>query len=154
MAKRRVLFVCRDNAAGSQMAEALLRAADDTHYEAVSAGIWASALDPLAVYAMAERGIDISGQRSKALRDVIGAGEFDYTITLGEGAAQRPPELPGMGRRLHWSLPEPRIVDRSLADQLHTLRTVRDTCDASIRLWLDKTDKEKEEDTDPVLLAS
>jgi arsenate reductase len=148
MAQRRVLFVCRDNTASSQMAEALLRKLGGGQLEAFSAGIWAGPVAPLAAHVMAERGISLEGHTSKRVYDLAGTQVFDYTITLCEAAERRCPDFPGMGARLYWSLPDPSPVGRSVKEQLDTLRTIRDTCEASLRLWLDKPDQEKAEDTD------
>jgi arsenate reductase (thioredoxin) len=154
MAERRVLFVCRDNATSSQMAEALLREAGGNEYEAFSAGIWAGQVAPVATHVMAERGIDMGHHHAKQLGALAGTMQFDYTITLSEEAERRCPDFPGMGVRLFWSLPDPSGVGRPLAEQLEALRSVRDTCDASIRVWLDKSSDEKAEDTDSVRRAS
>ena len=72
MNRRRVLFLCTHNSARSQMAEALLRHLAGDRFEAYSAGIEATHVRPLAVRAMAERGIDISGQQSKTLDRYLG----------------------------------------------------------------------------------
>src|SRR5215470_13617930 len=65
MNKQRVLFLCTHNSARSQMAEGLLRAMAGDQFEAQSAGTEATRVHPLAIRAMAEHGIDISGQTSK-----------------------------------------------------------------------------------------
>ena len=63
----KVLFLCTGNSARSQMAEGYLRHAASDRYAAMSAGIDPKGLNPLAVEAMREIGIDISGQESKAV---------------------------------------------------------------------------------------
>ena len=65
MNKQRVLFLCTHNSARSQMAEGFLRAMAGDRFEVQSAGTEKTAVHPLAIRAMAERGIDISGQTSK-----------------------------------------------------------------------------------------
>ncbi len=66
--KKKVLFLCTHNSARSQMAEGLLRAMHREDYEAYSAGVVATLVDPRAVLVMKEIGIDISRQRSKTYR--------------------------------------------------------------------------------------
>ncbi|MDQ1262054.1 MAG: hypothetical protein QG575_1235, partial [Euryarchaeota archaeon] len=88
--KKKVLFLCTHNSARSQMAEGLLRAMYPDRYEAYSAGIEATFVDPRAVRAMAESGIDISAQRSKTAQefpDTI----FDLAVTVCDRAKQACP---------------------------------------------------------------
>ena len=65
--RQRVLFLCTHNSARSQMAEGWLRHLFPDRYEAHSAGTEATRVRPLAIQAMAEAGVDISGQSSKTL---------------------------------------------------------------------------------------
>ena len=79
--KLKVLFLCTGNSCRSQMAEAWTRVLKGDRIEAYSAGVDPHAVDPRAVQAMAEVGIDISGQTSKDV-DTLEHIEFDYVITL------------------------------------------------------------------------
>jgi arsenate reductase len=108
----RVLFLCTHNSARSQMAEGILRALAFDLVEAASAGTQPSGVHPLAIQAMAERGIDISGQRSKHLDDLLHE-RFTYVITVCDRANETCPLFPGEPRRLHWSLPDPAAVEGS-----------------------------------------
>lgn len=65
LGKKKVLFLCTHNSARSQMAEGLLRAMHGDRYEAYSAGVAATTVDPRAVLVIKEMGIDIYGQRPK-----------------------------------------------------------------------------------------
>ncbi len=65
--KQRVLFICTHNSARSQMAQGLLRHLGGERFEVFSAGTEATQVRPLAIGAMAELGMDISGQESKTL---------------------------------------------------------------------------------------
>ena len=88
--KKKVLFLCTHNSARSQMAEGLLRAMYADRYEAYSAGVDATSVDPRAVLVMTEIGIDISGQRSKSsqeFQDTI----FDLAVTVCDRAKQACP---------------------------------------------------------------
>jgi protein-tyrosine-phosphatase/DNA-binding transcriptional ArsR family regulator len=102
----RVLFLCTGNSARSQMAEALLERATGPAVEAVSAGSHPKALHADAVRAMAERGIDISGWRTKHL-DEFTAERFDYVVTLCDRVREVCPDFPGPAERVHWSIPDP-----------------------------------------------
>jgi len=79
--KTRVLFVCTNNSARSQMTEGLLRHLHGDRYEVFCAGTLPTEENPLAIRAMAERGVDISDQRSKSLNELRGV-EFDLVVTV------------------------------------------------------------------------
>jgi arsenate reductase len=81
LGKRKVLFLCIHNSARSQMAEGLLRAMYGDKYEAFSAGIKATSVDPRAEKVMSEIGIDISGQTSKGMDKYQGV-LFDLAVTV------------------------------------------------------------------------
>ena len=121
----RVLFLCTHNSARSQMAEGLLRHLSGGRVEAHSAGTAATAVRPLAIRAMAEVGIDVSGQTSKTLHRYLGE-PFDAVITVCDDANESCPFFPGARERLHWSLPDPSKATGSEAEQLAVYRQVRD----------------------------
>ena len=125
MNRRRVLFLCTHNAARSQMAEALLRHLAGDRFEAYSAGTEATYVRPLAVRAMAELGIDISGQESKTLNRYLG-DPFDAVITVCDQANEACPVFFGARERLHWSFPDPSRATGSEDEQLAVYRSVRD----------------------------
>jgi arsenate reductase len=83
--KPRVLFLCTHNSARSQMAEGMLRNLAEGQFEVHSAGTEATLVRPLAIRAMEELGIDISGQESKTL-EVYLDQPFDYVITVCDEA--------------------------------------------------------------------
>ena len=129
---RRVLFLCTHNSARSQMAEGLLRAWGDNRYEAASAGIEATEVRPLAIVAMREVGIDISGQTSKRL-DVYEGQPFDLAITVCDEAREACPFFPGAERNLHWSFDDPSAATGTEEQRLAVFRRVRDEIGARIR---------------------
>jgi arsenate reductase (thioredoxin) len=124
-ARRRVLFLCTHNSARSQMAEGLLRHLAGDRFEAYSAGTEATRVRPLAVRAMDELGIDISGQESKTLDRYLGE-PFDPVITVCDQAAEACPVFPGAKERLHWSFPDPSTATGTEDEQLAVYRSVRD----------------------------
>lgn len=124
----RVLFLCIHNSARSQMAEGLLRSlASQTgdRFEASSAGTEATRVRPEARHAMAELGIDISGQESKTLERYLGE-PFDYVVTVCDAANDSCPAFPGSAKRLHWSLPDPSAAKGGDEERLAVFRSVRD----------------------------
>ena len=130
-AKERVLFLCTHNSARSQMAEGLLRHLGGDRYEAFSAGTEATRVRPLAIRAMAELGVDISGQGSKTLTRYVGE-PFAAVITVCDDANESCPVFPGAARRLHWSFPDPSKATGTEDEQLAAYRRVRDEIRARI----------------------
>jgi arsenate reductase len=125
MVKQRVLFLCTHNSARSQMAEGLLRHVAGDRYEVRSGGTEATEVRPLAIRAMAEIGVDISGQQSKSLERYV-AEPWDYVITVCDDANEACPVFPGVVSRLHWSVPDPSNATGTEAEQLAVFEQVRD----------------------------
>jgi arsenate reductase (thioredoxin) len=123
--KQRVLFLCTHNSARSQMAEGLLRALAGNRFEAMSAGTEATHVRPLAIRAMRELGVDISGQESKTLDRYL-REPFDYVITVCDDANEACPFFPGAANRLHWSFEDPLRAEGSEEERLAVFRSVRD----------------------------
>lgn len=122
---KRILFLCVANSARSQMAEGLARKLIGSSVEVVSAGSQPSRVNPYAIEAMAEIGIDISGHRSKSV-DELDAGAVDLVITLC--AEEVCPVFLGSVRRLHWPIADPASNDPALTpeDVRTRFRTARD----------------------------
>ena len=123
--RARVLFVCTHNSARSQMAEGLLRELAGERFEVMSAGTEATLVRPLAIRAMKEIGIDISGQESQTLEGYLGE-PFDYVITVCDDANEACPFFPGAKKRLHWSFDDPSRAEGSEDERLAIFRRVRD----------------------------
>ncbi|MCX7750517.1 MAG: arsenate reductase ArsC [Candidatus Bipolaricaulota bacterium] len=105
-AKTRVLFLCVHNSARSQMAEGILRHLAGDRYEVASAGSRPTAVHPLAVAVLAERGVDISGHRAKDVRELLGQ-KFDLVVTLCGDEAESCPFFPGAGVQEHVPFADP-----------------------------------------------
>ena len=135
--KRSVLFVCVRNSARSQMAEAYLNALCPEDFAAESAGLEPGDLNPLAVAAMAEIGIDISKNGTTAVFDLWKREKhYSYVITVCDAAsAERCPIFPGAARRLHWSFPDPAALEGAWDDRLAQTRQIRDQIRARIESW-------------------
>ena len=102
----RILFLCTGNSARSQIAEALVEHRTDGAIVARSAGRAPKPLHPNAVRVLAERGIDISGRRSKHL-DRFVSDRFDRVITLCDKVREVCPDFPGQPVAAHWSMADP-----------------------------------------------
>ncbi len=122
---KRVLFLCTHNSARSQMAEGLLRALGRGSFESFSAGTEQTRVRPEAITAMAELGIDISGQTSKTL-DIYLSEPFDEVITVCDSANESCPVFPGARSRRHWSIDDPSGVKGSDEERLAAFRRARD----------------------------
>jgi arsenate reductase len=120
----RVLILCTGNSARSQMAEGLLRSMGGEALDVFSAGTRPSIVRPEAVAVMAERGIDLSGHRSKHVDEFTGQ-TFDYVITVCDHAKDACPIFPGAPRRIHWGLPDPAAAEGPEAERLEAFRNVR-----------------------------
>lgn len=125
MSTQRVLFLCTHNSARSQMAEGLLRHLGGDRFEAFSAGTEATHVRPLAIRAMAEIGIDISGHQSKTLDQYLDQA-FDIVITVCDDANEACPVFPNAKARIHWSFPDPSKAAGTEDEQLAVYRGVRD----------------------------
>ena len=135
MSPPRVLFLCTHNSARSQMAEGFLRAMAGDRFEAGSAGTMKTSVNPLAVRAMAELGIDLGGHTSKVYADVE-VPAWDYLITVCDDANERCPWVPGSVQRLHWSFPDPSRATGTEEERLVVFRRVRDQIQARLTGWL------------------
>lgn len=102
----KVLFLCTGNSCRSQMAEGFARALKAGAVEAYSAGVEPHGMNPLAVRAMAEAGVDISGQRSKDVSEVKDV-PFDYVVTVCADADARCPTFPGAAKVVHAGFDDP-----------------------------------------------
>ncbi|MEU9179923.1 arsenate reductase ArsC [Streptomyces sp. NPDC048550] len=128
-ARPSVLFVCVHNAGRSQMAAAFLTHLGQDKVEVRSAGSApADAVNPAAVEAMAEVGIDVSAQTPKVLT-VEAVQASDVVITMGCGDSC--PVFPGK-RYLDWKLDDP------AGQGLEAVRPIRDQIEARVRRLLDE----------------
>ncbi len=126
--KTRLLFLCTGNSCRSQMAEAWTRRLKADRIEPYSAGVEPKGVDPRAVKAMAEAGIDISTQASKSV-DVFGDLEFDYVITLCDNAREACPFFPARTRVLHAGFADPPFLAAGASSEEEAMahyRRVRD----------------------------
>jgi arsenate reductase (thioredoxin) len=125
MQRARVLFLCVHNSARSQMAEGLLRSIAGDAIEVKSAGLEAGRLRPEAVAVMAELGLDISAQRSKAVDELSGE-RFDVVVTTCDEAKEACPLFPGAAELRHWSIDDPASAGGDEPARIRAFRSARD----------------------------
>lgn len=133
--KPRVLFLCTHNSARSQMAEGYLRSIAGDQYEVASAGTEPAHVNPLAIRAMQEVGIDISGHTSKGVKPFLG-DVWHYVITVCDQANEYCPIFPFPSQRLHWGFPDPSRATGTEEERVQAFRRVRDELCLKIRAWL------------------
>ena len=104
--KLNILFLCTGNSCRSQMAEGWARHLKGDVINAYSAGTQPHGLNPLAVKAMAEAGVDISAHQSKHVNDLANV-RFDYVVTVCGNAEQACPSIPGPAKRVHVGFDDP-----------------------------------------------
>lgn len=116
-----LLFMCVANSARSQMAEGLARAMFGDSVNVASAGSSPARVNPLAIQAMADVGIDISSAASKGFSDLPEdfINNLDYVITLC--ADEVCPTVPSeKAKKLRWPFPDPAGIEefRKVRDQI------------------------------------
>ena len=136
MNDRSVLFLCTSNSARSQMAEALLRKHGGDRFEALSAGLEPTTVDPLAVRVMNEIGLDISDQRSKSIKEYLGKAPIGHVIIVCEKAERNCPRLYPPLIPESWPFEDPAEAIGSEEERLAKFREVRDRIEARILAWL------------------
>jgi len=122
--KIRILFLCTGNSCRSQMAEGLTRALKGDRFEPFSAGVIAQGLDPRAVKAMAELGIDISSHTSKSLNEMTDRN-FDYVVTVCNKAKESCPVFPGRTKLMHQGFDDPPDLAAGAVDEEEAMRPYR-----------------------------
>ena len=135
--KTKVLFLCTGNSCRSQMAEGFLREYGGDAYDAHSAGTKPSMVNPLAVRAMSEVGIDISGHRSKNVAEYLGQ-HFPFVITVCDNAKEHCPIFPGPCVREHWPFDDPAEAQGSEEERMEFFCRVRDEIAARVREFVAK----------------
>ena len=128
MDKLKILFLCTGNSCRSQMAEGWARALKSDVLEPYSAGIETHGLNPNAVKVMEEAGVDISGQKSENISDMLDIG-FDVVVTVCGHAHENCPLFPGSARIVHAGFDDPPKLAQSAKTEKETLdcyRRVRD----------------------------
>ncbi len=138
--KKRVLFLCIHNSARSQMAEAFLKQIASDRFDVESAGLEPGKLNPLAVEAMRNAGIDISRNGTQSVFALFKSGKrFQYVISVcDEASAERCPIFPGVTTRMNWSFDDPSAFTGTQDERLHQTIRVRDQIRERVRKWVEE----------------
>ena len=121
-----VLILCTGNSCRSHMAEGILRAAAGDLIKVQSAGSKpAGYVHPLAIKALAEIGIDISGHHSKHMDEFL-TQDVETVITVCGNADQACPMFPGQLNRYHWGFEDPAHATGTEEEQMEVFRQIRD----------------------------
>ncbi|HEY0752960.1 MAG TPA: ArsR family transcriptional regulator [Ktedonobacteraceae bacterium] len=138
----RVLFLCTENSARSQMAEALLQHLSHGTIEACSAGSQpAGQVHPLAVQAMERRDLDMSLARPKHF-DKFRGQHFDTVVTVCDRVREVCPVFPDDPEHIHWSFPDPALVEGSEETRSHAFEQTSLQLATRIRLLITLLERE------------
>jgi arsenate reductase len=131
--KKKVVFLCTHNSARSQMAEGILRNLYGDRFEVFSAGTEPSMVNPYAIEAMQEIGIDMSAHSSKSM-DKFDGMRIDYIVTVCDHAKESCPTFPGAKHNIHKGFSDPSKFRGKDEEILLGFKQVRD----GIRSWIQK----------------
>ncbi len=140
MQKVRVLFLCIQNSGRSQMAEAFLNTLGGAKFEAESAGLEPTKINPIVVEVMKEVDIDISNKEANSVFEFFKQGRiYNYVISVcDESSSERCPLFPGKIKRLCWSFEEPAAFTGSEEEIKAKVRKLRDQIKAAIEQFIKK----------------
>src|SRR5699024_4575137 len=125
MPKKIIYFLCTGNSCRSQMAEGWAKRYLGDSWEVKSAGIEAHGLNPNAVKAMQEVGMDISDQKSEII-DTAVLNHADMVVTLCGDAEDRCPMTPPHVKREHWGFDDPAKAEGKDEEKWAVFQRVRD----------------------------
>lgn len=125
MSKKTIYFLCTGNSCRSQMAEGWAKKHLGEEWDVKSAGLEAHGLNPNAVKAMKETGIDISNQTSDVIDPEI-LNNADLIVTLCGHAADNCPVTPPHIKRVHWGFDDPAKAEGTEGEKYAFFQRVRD----------------------------
>ncbi|MFO7741446.1 MAG: arsenate reductase ArsC [Anaerolineae bacterium] len=146
MKKPKVLFLCIENRARSQMAEAFLRRYAGDQFETFSAGLEPSPIHPYVYEVMEEVGLDLEGHHPKGVDEFFNKMYFGILITVCQKAEERCPIFPGLGERQYWPIEDPVAVEGSEEEKLEAFRKARDEIEQRVLDWLESRGNKKRQD--------
>ena len=130
--KKTILFLCTHNSARSQMAEGLINSFFADRYKAFSAGTVKTDVNPFAIKALNDLGIDTNSHYSKTLNDFIDE-KFDYVVTVCDNAKENCPYFPNAKELIHISFEDPSGIEGSDENKLNAFVKTRNL----IKDWLE-----------------
>ncbi|MRX70740.1 arsenate reductase (thioredoxin) [Bacillus lacus] len=134
MTKKTIYFLCTGNSCRSQMAEGWAKLHLGENWNVKSAGLEAHGLNPLAVKAMKEAGVDISDQTSDVIDPEI-LHSADLIVTLCGHAADNCPVTPSHIHRVHWGFDDPAKAEGTEEEKWAFFQHVRDEISARIETF-------------------
>jgi arsenate reductase (thioredoxin) len=137
--KPNVLFLCTHNSSRSQMAEAFLKKYTGDRFDAYSAGLQPTEIDPMARTVMQEVGLDMEGQYAKGVQAYLGKLLVSYLVVVCDAANRQCPHVwPGLEiqQRLFWPFDDPVAAEGTEEERLQKFRQVRDQIEQRIKAWL------------------
>ncbi len=123
--KKKILVLCTGNSCRSQIADGYLKYFAGEKAEVYSAGVETHGVNPRAIAAMKEDGIDISKNTSNNVNE-YGAIDFDFIITVCDNAKERCPYFPSNAKQFHYNFPDPAKAKGSEEEVLQQFRAVRE----------------------------
>lgn len=123
--RMKILFICTHNSARSQMAEGIVNSMFGDSFEAFSAGTNPSSVNPYAISAMKDIGIDIGNNTSKSVDQFVDYN-LDYTITVCDSAKESCPVFRGAKKVLHKDFNDPSSKTGNSEEILEEFKSVRD----------------------------
>src|SRR5690606_24125188 len=140
-----VLFLCSENSARSQMAEALLKHHAGDKYAVHSAGLRPSTVNPMTVRVLKEMNLDTSACAAKDFGSFLGKAPIHYGIVVCDQAHQDCEQIfPFALQRLFWPFEDPAAFAGSQQKRLAKFREVRDDIDKRIQQWLAEVEHDKQ----------
>ena len=137
LSKPVIYFLCTGNSCRSQMAEGFARKYLGDRFDIHSAGIEAHGVNPWAIKAMSEAGIDISAQQSSTIdQDLL--RQAKYVITLCGDANDKCPATPPHVKRDHWGVEDPANVEGTEDEKWAAFQRVRDQIEENIKAFAKK----------------
>ena len=135
---QKVLFICIHNSARSQMAETYLNDWGGNRFQAESAGLQPTEINPLTVEVMLEEGYDLNGKPTQSVFDLFREGRlYSHVITVcSESVEQECPVFPGVAYRGHWPFPDPAAAQGTLEERRDQFRAVREQIKSRIKEFL------------------
>jgi arsenate reductase len=128
----KIMFLCTGNSCRSQMAEGFAKAFGAGRLKVYSAGLIPAGVNPYAIRVMAEAGIDISGQRSKAIDRKL-LEKMDMVVTLCGHADALCPQTPAYVKRFHWPTDDPVGTRGTDEEIMAAFRKTRDEIAVKVR---------------------
>lgn len=124
----KVLFISLHNSARTHIAEALLRELGGERFDAHSAGLEPSRINPLVIEVLKEENIDISQHTTQSAFELFQAGKlYHYVISMcDDSRGEKCPVFPGQTTRLHWSFEDPSLIEGNDAEKLIRTRAIKE----------------------------